>query len=83
MSQYFYTSEELDHILMEMESRHSRDILPCIYEVLNALDTTKPAEERLRSARRYMQLADGVMPPVRMLLSHELLTARLFYREAP
>lgn len=83
MSQESYTSEELDRILMEMESRHCRDILLCIHEVLNALDTTKPDEERSRSAMSCMQLASGIRPPVGVLLSPEQLTARLFCQEAP
>ena len=83
MGQKSYTPEELNRLLMEMESRHRRNILLCIHEVLNALDTTKPDEERSRSAMSCMQLASGVRSPVGVLLSHELLAARLFCQEAP
>lgn len=77
MNQNSYTSWELDHILMEMESRHRRDILLCIHEVLNAMDTTKPSEERSRSARRCMEFAGGGKPPLEVLLLRELLTTQL------
>jgi len=59
MNQHFYTSEELDHILAEIKEHQRRDLLLRIDEILAALDTTSPAGEHWKEARRRIQLNEG------------------------
>lgn len=59
MGQNFYSSEELDHMLIEMKSNQRRDILLCIDEILTALDTTSPVVDQWKAARRSIQLVGG------------------------
>lgn len=59
MGQHFYSSEELDHMLVEMKFHQRRDVLLCIDEILTALDTTSPVVDQWKAARRSVQLVEG------------------------
>lgn len=59
MSQHFYTSEELDHILAEIKEHQRRDMLLRIDEILTSLDTASPAGLPWKAARRHIQLIEG------------------------
>lgn len=58
MNQDFYTSEEIDHILAEMNVHHCRDMLLCIDEILTTLDATSPARMQWKAVRRHIQLIE-------------------------
>ena len=59
MGQNFYSSEEIDHMLVGIESNQRREVLLCIDEILSALDTASPAMDQWRAARRSIQLIEG------------------------
>ena len=59
MGQHFYSSEELDHMLVEMKFHQRRDVLLCIDEILTSLDTASPAVDQWKAARRSIQLVEG------------------------
>lgn len=59
MGQYFYTSEEVDRMLVEMKCHQRRNVLLCIDEILTALDTASPAVDQWKAARRSIQLVEG------------------------
>lgn len=59
MDQNFYSSEELDHMLAEMKAHQRRDVMLLIDEILTTLDSTSPAADKWKSARRFVQLIEG------------------------
>lgn len=59
MDQNFYSSEELDRMLAEMKVHQRRDVLLRIDEILTALDTTSPAADQWKAARRSVQFVEG------------------------
>ena len=59
MNPNYYSSEELDHMLAEMECHQRRDVLLCIDEILTALDEASPAVNQWKAARRSIQLVEG------------------------
>lgn len=61
MSQHFYTSEELDHILAEIKEHQRKNMLLRIDEILTltVLDTTSPAGGNWKTTRRHAQLIGG------------------------
>ena len=59
MGQHFYSSEEIDRMLIEMKFNQRRDVLLCIDEILTALDSASPAVGQWKAARRSVQLVEG------------------------
>lgn len=59
MGNDFYSTEELDHMLAEMQFHQRRDVLLCIDEILTALDTASPAVGQWKAARKSIQLIEG------------------------
>lgn len=59
MGQNLTQPEEIDYILAEMKSHQRRDMLLRIDEILAALDTTSPAADQWKAARRSIQLVEG------------------------
>ena len=58
MDQDFYTSEELNHILAEMNVHNCRDMLLCIDEILTTMDATSPVGIQWKAVRRHIQLIE-------------------------
>lgn len=56
MSQDFYSSDELDHMLAEIKNHQRRDVLLRIDEILTALDTASPALDQWKAARKSIVL---------------------------
>ncbi len=59
MDQPFYSPEEIDHILEAIKSYQRREVLLRIDEILTALDTTSPAVNQWKTARKTVQLIEG------------------------
>ena len=58
MNQDFYTSEEIDHILAEMNVHNCKDMLLYIDEILTTLDATSTAGMQWKAALRRIQLIE-------------------------
>jgi hypothetical protein len=58
MDQDFYTLEEINHILAEMNVHNCRDILLYIDEILTTIDAESPAGRQWKAARRHIQLIE-------------------------
>ena len=56
---FYYSSEELDHMLAEMKFHQRRDVLLCIDEILTTLDTASPAVSQWKAVRKSIQLIEG------------------------
>lgn len=58
MDQDFHTSEEIDHILAEMNVHNCRDMLLYIDEILTTMDAASPAGMQWKAVRRRIQIIE-------------------------